>query len=86
MSVGMWSSTKSELSFKDPYVSRPERWMDKEIARINLVQAMPFPWGQEAALAGSKSMTHAISLDLLTFGKPELYGDEVDHWKVAMAQ
>lgn len=50
------------------------------------MQAMPFPWGQEAALAGSKSMTHAISLDLLTFGKPELYGDEVDHWKVAMAQ
>lgn len=86
MSVGMWSSTKSELNSKiHMFSDRRDGWA-RRIARTNLVQATLFQSGQEAALAGSKSMTHAISLDLLTFGKPELYGDEVDHWKVAMAQ
>lgn len=30
VSVCMWAATHSERNFKDPYVFRPERWLDRE--------------------------------------------------------
>lgn len=50
MSVGMWSSTKSELSFKDPYVSRPERWMDKENSTDKLGASNAFSMGPRGCI------------------------------------
>ena len=50
VSVGMWASTKSERNFKDPYIFRPERWMDKDNATDKLGASNPFSMGPRGCI------------------------------------
>ncbi|KAH6673039.1 pisatin demethylase [Halenospora varia] len=55
VSVGMWAATHSERNFKDPYVFRPERWMDKENSMDKLGASNPFSLGPRGCIGRNLS-------------------------------
>ena len=58
VSVCMWAATHSERNFQDPYVFRPERWMDKESSRNTtdkLGASNPFSLGPRGCIGRNLS-------------------------------
>jgi cytochrome P450 len=47
--VNMWSVTHNPNNFKDPYVFRPERWLDPNCTD-NLSASQPFLLGPRACM------------------------------------
>lgn len=45
VSVCMWAATHSERNFSDPYVFRPERWLDRDNTTEKLGASNPFSLG-----------------------------------------
>lgn len=50
VSVCMWAATHSKRNFKDPYVFRPERWLDKENATDKLSASNAFSLGPRGCI------------------------------------
>jgi cytochrome P450 len=50
VSVCMWAATHSKRNFSDPYVFRPERWLDKENATDKLSASNPFSLGPRGCI------------------------------------
>ena len=55
VSVCMWAATHSERNFQDPYVFRPERWMDKENTTDKLGASNPFSLGPRGCIGRNLS-------------------------------
>lgn len=50
VSVCMWAATHSERNFHDPYIFKPERWLDKENAVDKLGASNPFSLGPRGCI------------------------------------
>lgn len=50
VSVCMWAATKSQRNFADPYVFRPERWLDRDNATDKLGASNPFSLGPRGCI------------------------------------
>lgn len=50
VSVCMWAATKSERNFKDPYVFRPERWLERDNATDKLGASNAFSLGPRGCI------------------------------------
>ncbi|KAN0107802.1 cytochrome P450 [Hyaloscypha variabilis] len=77
VSVCMWAATHSERNFKDPYVFRPERWLDKENATDKLGASNAFSLGPRGCIGRNLSYMEIrlIMGKLLWHNDIEMAGD-----------
>ncbi|KAK7178821.1 hypothetical protein DPSP01_014343 [Paraphaeosphaeria sporulosa] len=77
VSVCMWAATKSERNFQDPYVFRPERWLDRENNQTDKLSASnPFSLGPRGCIGRNLSYMEMrlIIAKLLWHHDVEMYG------------
>lgn len=77
VSVCMWAATKSARNFKDPYVFRPERWLDRENATDKLGASNPFSLGPRGCIGRNLSYMEMrlIIAKLLWHNDVEMWGE-----------
>ncbi|ORY15280.1 cytochrome P450 [Clohesyomyces aquaticus] len=77
VSVCMWAATHSERNFSDPYVFRPERWMDRENATDKLGASNAFSLGPRGCIGRNLSYMEMrlIIGKLLWHNDVEMYGE-----------
>jgi cytochrome P450 len=86
VSVCMWAATHSERNFSDPYVFRPERWMDKENTTDKLHASNPFSLGPRGCIGRNLSyMEMRLIIGKLIFCNDVTMADhpENDAWDPA---
>ncbi|KAF2468932.1 pisatin demethylase [Lindgomyces ingoldianus] len=76
VSVCMWAATHSKRNFKDPYIFRPERWMDRENTVDKLGASNPFSLGPRGCIGRNLSYMEMrlIIGKLLWHNDVEMYG------------
>ncbi|KAJ4366147.1 hypothetical protein N0V83_007782 [Neocucurbitaria cava] len=77
VSVCMWAATKSERNFRDPYVFRPERWLDRENNKTDKLGASnPFSLGPRGCIGRNLSYMEMRMIigKLLWHNDVEMYG------------
>jgi cytochrome P450 len=81
VSVCMWAATHSERNFKDPYVFRPERWLDRENSTDKLGASNAFSLGPRGCIGRNLSYMEMrlIMGKLLWHNDVEMYGTN-DVW------
>ncbi|KAF2099274.1 pisatin demethylase [Rhizodiscina lignyota] len=77
VSVCMWAASHSERNFEDPYVFRPERWLDKENSKDKLTASNPFSLGPRGCIGRNLSYMEMrlIIGKLLWHNDIEMHGD-----------
>ncbi|KAF2251956.1 pisatin demethylase [Trematosphaeria pertusa] len=78
VSVCMWAATHSERNFSDPYVFRPERWLDREKNTTDKLGASnPFSLGPRGCIGRNLSYMEMrlIIGKLLWHNDVEMYGE-----------
>ncbi|KAF2735799.1 cytochrome P450 [Polyplosphaeria fusca] len=77
VSVCMWAATHSERNFKDPYVFRPERWLDRENSTDKLGASNAFSLGPRGCIGRNLSYMEMrlIMGKLLWHNDVEMHGE-----------